>query len=116
MRRVASAIGLLFLTLAPGCRHDDGSAAVAPKAGAVPTVPRSPEALASVPQAHAESSATLSSPFSPQKVDLVEPAMGTEVHFVAYTTKTIDEPTIREAMRRAHAEIGATPARLGRST
>jgi thiamine biosynthesis lipoprotein len=31
--------------------------------------------------------------------------MGTEVHFVAYTTAHLDEPAIRDAMRRAHAEI-----------
>jgi thiamine biosynthesis lipoprotein len=31
--------------------------------------------------------------------------MGTEVHFVAYTTARLDEARVRDAMRRAHAEI-----------
>jgi len=44
-------------------------------------------------------------PAAPAKVDFVEPAMGTEVHFVAYTTPRLDEARVRDAMRRAHAEI-----------
>ncbi|HEX7671728.1 MAG TPA: FAD:protein FMN transferase [Polyangiaceae bacterium] len=41
----------------------------------------------------------------PAKVDFVEPAMGTEVHFVSYVTPKLDEDAIREAMKKAHAEI-----------
>jgi len=44
-------------------------------------------------------------PFAPKRVDLVLPAMGTEVHFVAYTTPALDETTIHDAMVKAHAEI-----------
>jgi thiamine biosynthesis lipoprotein len=44
-------------------------------------------------------------PFMPQRVDVNEPAMGTEVHFVAYTTPELDEVKIGAAMHAAHAEI-----------
>jgi thiamine biosynthesis lipoprotein len=50
-------------------------------------------------------SAVPAGPFATEKVDLQEPAMGTLVHFVAYTTPTMDGGKIRDAMRSALGEI-----------
>jgi thiamine biosynthesis lipoprotein len=105
MRR-ALAFVLLPLQLGSGCRHDDRAveapaSAAAASASAKPAAPVSRASAApepSTPAANAE-------PFSPRKVDLILPAMGTEVHFVAYTTPLLDEGAIRSAMARAHAEI-----------
>src|SRR5881394_3594061 len=62
-----------------------------------------PSASARVPAPAASASPSASA--TPTKVDFVEPAMGTEVHFVAYATPALGEAKIRDAMRRAHAEI-----------
>jgi thiamine biosynthesis lipoprotein len=100
MRR-ALAFVLLPLHLGSGCRHDDRAVeapASATPASAAPASAAAAAASSSAAPANAE-------PFSPRKVDLIEPAMGTEVHFVAYTTPLLDEAVIRSAMTRAHAEI-----------
>jgi thiamine biosynthesis lipoprotein len=88
--------------LALGCRREDAGHG-GPKVPAEPT----PPALAAPPgAASAPREATPAPPpFAPQKVDFAGPAMGTEVHFVAYTTPKLDEPTLRAAMERAHAEV-----------
>jgi len=39
------------------------------------------------------------------KIDFSRPAMGTEVHFVAYATKGQQERAVHAAMEKAHAEI-----------
>jgi len=44
-------------------------------------------------------------PFAPTKVDVVDEAMTTHVHFVAYTSPATDEAATRAAMARAIAEI-----------
>src|SRR5882672_5724218 len=83
-----------------GCRRDDGAveAPASAAAAAASPEPTAPASAAPAPAVSAE-------PFSPRKVDLIEPAMGTEVHFVAYTAPSLDEGAIRGAMTRAHAEI-----------
>jgi thiamine biosynthesis lipoprotein len=97
MRR---AVILLPLLVGFGCRRDDG-AVEAPASATAATASAQPTPTASAPPAPAVSA----EPFTPHKVDLIEPAMGTEVHFVAYTTPSLDEGAIRSAMTRAHAEI-----------
>src|SRR5690349_6460974 len=91
---------LVWLAVAPGCgRHREDAPAAAP--ASAPPAAAAPAASASV----APAASSPSGPFTPEKVDLVEPAMGTEVHFVAYTTPELDRATIEAAMHRAHAEI-----------
>lgn len=89
---VALCLGLSF-----ACRRDKAEAA--PPGGPA-------RAAATAPASGAPSaSAAAPSAFVPRKVDFVEPAMGTEVHFVAYTSPELDEAAIRSVMGRAHAEI-----------
>jgi thiamine biosynthesis lipoprotein len=91
---------LVWLALAPGCgRHREDAPPAAP--ASAPAVAIAPSASASV----AVAPVPAPGPFTPEKVDLVEPAMGTEVHFVAYTTQELDRAAIDAAMHRAHAEI-----------
>jgi thiamine biosynthesis lipoprotein len=92
---VASALGA-------ACRREDAGHG-GPKVPAEPAP--SAQAAALAPGSAAGAAAPVPAAFAPQKVDFVGPAMGTEVHFVAYTTPKLDEPTIRAAMERAHAEI-----------
>jgi FAD:protein FMN transferase len=52
------------------------------------------------------SAATLpSAPFQPTKVEVEDEAMGTSLHFIAYTTPRVDEPTTRAAIAKAIAEM-----------
>jgi FAD:protein FMN transferase len=84
-------IAELFMT--PSCNKPDTThAEPAPSVRTAPSA-RVPEPLRPTPPAVAS------------KIDFVEPAMGTEVHFIAYTTARLDEPAVREAMHRAHAEV-----------
>jgi thiamine biosynthesis lipoprotein len=87
-----------------GCHRDDGArASVASEltsqtASAAPVPP--PASSVAAP-----ASSVAAPLFTPHKVELIEPAMGTEVHFVAYTTPTLSDDAIHGAMVRAHAEI-----------
>lgn len=85
-------ISVAGLALSISCRRDDG-------AHAAPGASSRPPASARAAPASAPSA------FAPSKVDFVEPAMGTEVHFVAYTSPKSGDAAIRAAMRRAHDEI-----------
>ena len=89
LRTIGTALLALLLG---GCHRDDAQAAP-------PPMPTNAGAASALPKPEAPE------PFAPEKVDFQAPAMGTEVHFVAYTTPRLDAATIREAMRRAHAEI-----------
>jgi FAD:protein FMN transferase len=96
-RRLPSvSIVTLCLGLSFAC-HRERAEAAPPAASTGPGVVVAPSGT---PSASAAAPA-----FVPQKVDFVEPAMGTEVHFVAYTTPSLDESAIRAVMTRAHAEI-----------
>jgi len=106
MRGARGLFAALVLPLA-ACspRHaEDGARATSASAL---TSTAAPSAVAPPPPASVVASAAppTEAPFAPRKVDLKEPAMGTEVHFVAYTTRELGETAIREAMLRAHAEI-----------
>jgi len=46
-----------------------------------------------------------SAPFNPTKVEVQDEAMGTSLHFVAYTTAEVDEATTRTAIAKAIAEM-----------
>jgi thiamine biosynthesis lipoprotein len=105
MRVLIAWFSLWALACSP--RHsDDGTRATSASAlastGAPAAVASSSASAASiVPPAPSSPDA----PFQPRKVDLEQPAMGTEVHFVAYTTRELGEAAIRDAMNRALAEI-----------
>ncbi|HYQ15161.1 MAG TPA: FAD:protein FMN transferase, partial [Polyangiaceae bacterium] len=46
-----------------------------------------------------------SAPFEPTRVDVQDEAMGTSLHFIAYTSLTCDEAKTRAAISAAIAEI-----------
>jgi FAD:protein FMN transferase len=46
-----------------------------------------------------------SAPFAPTKVEVQDEAMGTSLHFVAYTTVQVDEATTRAGIAKAIADI-----------
>ena len=46
-----------------------------------------------------------SAPFQPTKVEVQDEAMGTSLHFIAYTTPQVDEPATRTAIAKAIAEM-----------
>ncbi len=76
---------LLASTLAIGCEKAPPPAAEKSAKAAPPAVPAAVT--------------------TPRKVDVIERAMGTEIHLIAYTSPETDEPAVRGAMRRALAEI-----------
>src|SRR5687767_3534741 len=55
--------------------------------------------------APAASSAPAAAPFSPAKVEIKDTAMGTALHFIAYTSPRADEPATRKAIAAAIAEM-----------
>ena len=101
MTRTHSAFVMVAVSAVASCHGRNTSdslahSALAPSAAAPSS---SASAIAAV------SSATSGAQPWPAKVDFVEPAMGTEVHFVAYVTPRLDETAIRAAMKKAHEEI-----------
>ncbi|HEX4476854.1 MAG TPA: FAD:protein FMN transferase [Polyangiaceae bacterium] len=87
-------IAALSVGLAFACQKEEGARAEpSAHAGTTPTLPP------------ASVSSGVAPPFTPVKVDFEQPAMGTAVHFIAYTTPALGERAIRDAMGRAHAEI-----------
>jgi thiamine biosynthesis lipoprotein len=100
--------GLVLCAQACSPRHSD-DATRATSASALAT--KSAPAVTASSSAAAPSSSIATAvpgpeaPFTPRKVDLEEPAMGTEVHFVAYTTRELGEGAIKDAMNRALVEI-----------
>jgi thiamine biosynthesis lipoprotein len=100
-------IGAFSLCALSCSRHsDDGTRATS--ASALTTTAAPATSAPSIPAASSSASAAVTSPevpFQTRKVDLIEPAMGTEIHLVSYTTREHGEATIRDAMNRALAEI-----------
>lgn len=70
-----------------------------------------PAAPPSVPGS-ASSAPAPSAPFEPLKVEVQDEAMGTSLHFVAYTSPQAGEPETRAAIARAIAEIRRLEALL----
>lgn len=104
MRPVRGAAALcLFFELS--CHRQD--AALAEPVTKPPAVPRGSASAApsASPAPRAAASGTARAAFAPRRVDFSEPAMGTEIHFVAYTSPELDEPKLRGVMRAAHSEI-----------
>lgn len=85
-----TACALVFLATTLACTNNEPSSRAKPTATS-----------ASAPAPSAESV-----PVAGRKVDVVEHAMGTEVHFVAFTTETLDEHAVRRAIGLASDEIG----------
>lgn len=110
---------VLVLVTNSSCRerdtaHDEARSAVSgalatiasptPPAASAPAPPAPPAPPGSTSGTVPAASVTPPPPW-PAKVDLALPAMGTEVHFVSYVTPKLDQDAIREAMKKAHAEI-----------
>lgn len=101
--RRAGALGQISLFIVAlvwlGC--DGAHSRGGPTGSATPTAAPSP-----LPGAQAPSAAPAKPPaFEPLKVDVTEEAMGTSVHFIAYTTPSMDERATRAAIAGAIAEI-----------
>ena len=78
-----------------GC--DGAHSKTRPADSAAPTAVASVAPLTAAPSASAVP--------APVKVDVKEEAMGTSLHFIAYTSATVDEPATRATIARAVAEI-----------
>lgn len=89
-----------------GC---DGAHSKSGAAGsAAPTGPRPQAAPANAVtglQPSASAVTLPSAPFQPTKVEVQAEAMGTSLHFIAYTTLQVDEATTRAGIDKAIAEI-----------
>jgi thiamine biosynthesis lipoprotein len=105
MRTVVAGLVLCLQACSP--RHsDDGTRATSASALASTALPVAPEpSSASTASPPAPAPAAPEAPFQTRKVELIQGAMGTEVHFVSYTTRELGEAAIRDAMNRALAEI-----------
>jgi len=57
------------------------------------------------PTSRASSDVARPAPFDPKKVTLEDKAMGTHIVVSTYTTRTMDEPTLRSKLEKAVAEI-----------
>lgn len=85
-----------------GAHSKGGSAGTA----APTTPPLTPPAAAPVGAPPSASAVTApSAPFKPTKVEVQDEAMGTSLHFIAYTNETADEAQTRAAIAKAIAEI-----------
>lgn len=87
------------LSLGTACERPDAQRA-APSVDA-PTRSAPPSTLATAP-ASSGSAVVVS---APTRVDVVNTAMGTEVHIIAYTTPATDEAAVRTAIKNAVEEI-----------
>ncbi|HEX3597207.1 MAG TPA: FAD:protein FMN transferase, partial [Polyangiaceae bacterium] len=113
MRRLVALAGVALAACSP--RHaDEGTrptsasaltAGTAPSSGSSAAPPTNPPGASAPAGSTGASAPPPDAPFTPRKVDLIEPAMGTEVHFVAYTTRELGESAIHTAMERALGEI-----------
>lgn len=87
-----------FVVLASACNDP------APRPRAAPDAPHETVASSVAPSVAASASAA-PSPFQPALVQVDEPAMGTKVHLVAYTTPEHSEDEIQQTMKAAVVEI-----------
>ena len=81
-----------------GC--DGAHSKASPPGSAAPTSPPSVAPRPAVPVVSAAAP-----PLPPVKVEVKEEAMGTSLHFIAYTSPTADEPTTRAAIAKAVVEV-----------
>jgi FAD:protein FMN transferase len=63
-------------------------------------------------QPSASAGVAASAPFKPTKVEAQDEAMGTSLHFIAYTTSAVDETATRAAFTKAIAEMRRLEALL----
>src|SRR5262245_13235352 len=99
----------IFAALCLACGRDGAHSKSGPAPGAAPT------AIASTapPVVPLENAAPeRSAPFEPIKVQVEEAAMGTSLHFIAYTSRSADETATRRAIAAAVAEIRRLEALL----
>lgn len=100
--RTVAFFGVLVLGGCDGAHSKGGSAGTA----APTTPPLTPPAAAPVGAPPSASAVTApSAPFKPTKVEVQDEAMGTSLHFIAYTNETADEAQTRAAIAKAIAEI-----------
>lgn len=93
-RQTASIFALLALGAGCDGAHSKSSSAVPPPA--VPSVSAAEAATIAVPPVP---------PAEPKKVEVQDEAMGTSLHFVTYTSATLDEAEARAAIAAAIAEM-----------
>src|SRR5262245_17203431 len=62
-------------------------------------------AAAQTSSAAAATSSLPAAPFAPLKVEVKDSAMGTALHFIAYTSQRADESATRAAIQKAIAEM-----------
>lgn len=111
--RTAAFFGCLALAGCDGAHTKSGSAGTATPAQTQPLA--APAAAAAPPSASAappSAAPAPSAPFKPTKVEVQDEAMGTSLHFIAYTTATVDEAQTRGAIAKAIAEIRRLEALL----
>jgi FAD:protein FMN transferase len=112
--RTAAFLSGLVLIGCDGAHTKSGSAGTATPPR---TQPVAASAAAAAPQlsasaAQPSAAPVPSAPFKPTKVEVQEEAMGTSLHFIAYTTETVDEAQTRAAIAKAVAEIRRLEALL----
>jgi thiamine biosynthesis lipoprotein len=90
---------LAFALALVACQRTDEPRGVTPSEAAPPASVESAAAASSPPPT------PVPPPFTAQKVDVKETAMGTTVHVIAYTTAKTDEAGVRAAIAKAVAEI-----------
>jgi FAD:protein FMN transferase len=102
----------IALTLAVGALAGFGCDGAHSKSGAAgsatPTTARPQAAPANAMTGLQPSASAVghpSPPFQPTKVEVQDEAMGTSLHFLAYTTPEVDEPGTRAAIAKAVAEM-----------
>jgi FAD:protein FMN transferase len=91
----------LALLACDGAHSQPGAA---PSATPAAVRPRAQQAPAPLPSASTSARPTTSA-FQPTKVDVQVGAMATSVHFIAYTTPSVDESRARDAIDKAIAEM-----------
>ena len=102
--RTVAVFGIPLLAGCDGAHSQGGSAGTA---APTQTQPLTPPASAATPAAPRSASAVTapSAPFKPTKVEVQDEAMGTSLHFIAYTTESVDEAQTRSSIAKAIAEI-----------
>ncbi len=109
-RRIAASPRLALLSAVASlclattaCNHPEGHTASASAAKAQPTPSAAAPASAPAP---APSASAASAAFTPQKLDFQDTAMGTKVHFVAFTNPKADAEAAKAAVKAAFLEMG----------
>ena len=108
--RTAALLAGLLLAGCDGAHSKSGSAGTAAPTQSPLVSPPTAAPAAAPPSASALT--VPSAPFKPAKVEVQDEAMGTSLHFIAYTTPTLAEAPTRAAIVKAIAEVRRLEALL----